>query len=141
MPGTRGNIDHLVVAPAGIFVVDAKHYEGLIRIRDRGGWFRTDLRLYVGSHDVSHLADNMGWQVEAVRRALVAAAIEPAPPVIPVLCFVDGEWPLFRAPHEFHGARLEGPHSIVELLTPEAALDEPTIERLARVLATALPAK
>ncbi len=48
VPGTVGNIDHIVVAPAGVFVVDAKSYEGLIRIRDRGGLFRSDDRLYVG---------------------------------------------------------------------------------------------
>ena len=30
VPGTRGNIDHIVVAPAGVFVVDAKRYEGRI---------------------------------------------------------------------------------------------------------------
>lgn len=27
VPGTSGNIDHVVVAPAGVFVVDAKRYE------------------------------------------------------------------------------------------------------------------
>ena len=48
---TRGNIDHIVIAPAGVFVVDAKHYEGLIEIRDYGGFFRTDLRLTVMGFD------------------------------------------------------------------------------------------
>jgi hypothetical protein len=28
VPGTRGNLDHLVVGPASVFVVDAKHYPG-----------------------------------------------------------------------------------------------------------------
>jgi hypothetical protein len=59
VPGTRGNIDHLVVAPAGLFVVDAKRYQGSLRIRDVGGFFHTDNRLYVGRRDRSHLADNM----------------------------------------------------------------------------------
>jgi hypothetical protein len=36
VPGSSANIDHIVIAPAGIFVVDAKLYQGLIRIRDRG---------------------------------------------------------------------------------------------------------
>jgi hypothetical protein len=44
-PARGGNIDHLVIAPAGIFVVDAKHYDGLIQIRNRGWWFRPDYRL------------------------------------------------------------------------------------------------
>jgi len=96
--GTRGNIDHLVVAPAGVFVVDAKGHEGMIRIRDRGGLFRTDLRLYVGRRDCSELAENMGWQVAAVERVLRSATLEVMPPITPVLCFVGGEWPMFRPP-------------------------------------------
>jgi hypothetical protein len=34
---SRGNIDHVVVAPAGVFVVDAKRYERLIEIRCEPG--------------------------------------------------------------------------------------------------------
>lgn len=36
VPDTRGNIDHIIVAPAGVFVVDAKNHKGKIGIRDRG---------------------------------------------------------------------------------------------------------
>ena len=66
VPGTRGNIDHIVVAPAGVFVVDAKRYEGRIEIRNHGWFLRPDERLHVGRRDCSALADKMGWQVVAV---------------------------------------------------------------------------
>ena len=92
--GTRGNVDHLVIAPAGVFVVDAKRYEGLIRVRDVGGLLKVDERLFVGRRDCSTLADNMGRQVEAVERVLRSVPAKPLPPVIPVLCSVRGEWPL-----------------------------------------------
>ena len=36
VPGTRGNIDHIVVGPAGVFVIDAKNYQGKIEVRNRG---------------------------------------------------------------------------------------------------------
>jgi hypothetical protein len=58
--GTLGNIDHIVIGPAGVFVVDTKHYKGKLRVHDRGGLFRTDNHLYVGGRDCSQLADNMG---------------------------------------------------------------------------------
>jgi hypothetical protein len=141
VPGTRGNIDHIVVAPAGIFVVDAKHYKGEIRIRDLGGLFKTDDRLYVGSHDCSHLAANMEWQVTAVQYALSASGIDPAPPVTPVLCFVDGEWPLFGGPESYKGVRLEGKRSIKKLVSKGELLDSAAIDRIARALAASLPAK
>ena len=140
--GTRGNIDHIVISPAGVFVVDAKRYTGLIRIRDRGGLFSRDDRLYVGSRDCSALATNMDWQVLAVKDALTAAGIEPsAVPVTPVLCFVDGEWPLILPPESYKGVRLEGKRSIRKLVGGSRVLDDDRVERIAHVLAIALPAK
>lgn len=53
VPGTHGNIDHILVAPASVFVVDAKRYNGRIEIRNRGNIFRPDRRLYVGKRDCS----------------------------------------------------------------------------------------
>jgi hypothetical protein len=141
VPGTKGNIDHIVVAPAGVFVVDAKHYKGLIEIRDVGGWFKTDNRLYVGRRDCSHLAENMGWQVEAVQRALAAERFEPTPPIISVLCFVDGEWPLLFPPEEYKGVRLEGKGSIKKLLAGVQVLEPETVARVHHALALAFPPK
>ncbi len=141
VPATRGNIDHIVVAPAGVFVVDAKRYKGLIRIRDVGGLFKRDDRLYVGSRDCSKLAANMGWQVEAVERALRESGVDPLPPITPVLCFVDGEWPWFRPADTYAGVRLEGARSIQKLVTASQVLDAAAIDRLARVLAGAFPQK
>jgi Nuclease-related domain len=141
VPGTKGNVDHIVVAPAGVLVVDAKFYKGLIQIRDVGGFFKTDKRLYVGRRDCSQLVENMGWQVEAVLKALVAAGFDPTPPVTPVLCFVDGEWPLLSSPKEHNGVRLEGKRSIKKLVTGARVLDAEVIDRIYDVLAAAFPPK
>jgi hypothetical protein len=141
VPGTRGNIDHVVVAPSGVFVVDAKRYEGRIEIRNRGNIFRRDHRLYVGRRDCSALADGLSWQLEAVTTALAAAGVDPMLPVTPVLCFVDGDWPLISPPQTFRGVRLEGPKSLRKALTGAALIDTAEAERLTRELAAALPAK
>ncbi|HET7550233.1 MAG TPA: nuclease-related domain-containing protein [Gemmatimonadaceae bacterium] len=137
--GTRGNIDHLIVGAAGVFVVDAKLYKGLIRIRDVGSFFKRDERLYVGSRDCSRLATAMQWQVEAVRNAL--AALDPVPPVTPVLCFVKGEWPLLRPPSAYRGVRLEGSRSIRKLVRDGDVLDQARLNVVTNLLAAALPAK
>lgn len=138
VPGTRGNIDHIVVAPGGVFVIDAKRYEGTIRVRDVGGLFKRDERLYVGRRDCSRLAENMAWQVEAVERAL--ASVEPTPPpVTPVLCFVRGEWPLLFPPDWYRGVRLEGTRSIKKLVLGDQLLDAPAISRVSGALSTRLP--
>jgi hypothetical protein len=36
IPGSRANIDHIAVGPAGIFTVDAKQYSGKLEVRARG---------------------------------------------------------------------------------------------------------
>lgn len=59
--GTKGNIDHIVIAPAGVVVVDAKHYEGMIALRNYGWFLRPDWRLTVNRRDKSKLARDMGW--------------------------------------------------------------------------------
>jgi len=141
VPGTKGNIDHIAIGPAGVFVIDAKFWEGTIQIRDVGGWFRTDRRLYVGRRDRSDSARKMGWQVEAVSTALTRADIEPIPPVTPVLCFIDGSWPWFRPPGEFEGVRLESERSLAKLFAASQVLDVDSILRIKRVVAAALPAK
>jgi hypothetical protein len=93
--GTRGNIDHIVIAPAGVFVVDAKNLKGMVEIRNHGWFWKPDYRLTVGRRDCSALADRMGWQVEAVTAALKGSEAMPA--VVPVLCFLQADWPLFGA--------------------------------------------
>ncbi len=140
-PGTRGNIDHIVIAPAGVFVVDAKNNQRRIEIRDRGSFFRTDYRLIVAGRDYSAMADKMGWQVDAVRSTLEAHGIEAPPPITPVLCFLNVEWPLLGAPESFRGVRIESHRSIKGVMTTSVQLTEPRTDHLVAVLSEALPPK
>ena len=139
--GTPRNIDHILVAPAGVFVVDAKNYTGAVEVKNIGGLFRTELRLYVNGRDRSKLADGLGWQLTAVRGALGAIEVHPLPPVTPVLCFIGARWPLFQPPNEFEGVRLESPATLKRLLREPQALGEEAIEAVAWTLSEALPAK
>lgn len=142
VPKTRGNIDHIVIGPAGVFVVDAKHYRGLIQVRDIGGLFKVDERLFVGQRDCSQLADNMGWQVRAVQDVLDRTPVDcGGVTVAPVLCFIDGEWPLLGAPNRYKGVHLEGPRSLKRLVTRTYLVGQTVIDELTGLLAKALPAK
>jgi hypothetical protein len=86
-PGTRANIDHLAISRAGVFVIDAKNYTGKVQKIDRGGWFSSDARLYVGRRDCTNLVAGIRKQVEAVRNALGPAVIaELSPSVTSVPC-------------------------------------------------------
>jgi hypothetical protein len=101
IPGTKANIDHIAVTPSGVWVIGAKRYSGQVAKRDVGGWFSTDVRLYVGRRDCTKLVTAMAKQVAAVRKALGPDWADV--PVRPVLCFVDAEWGLFAKPFEIDG--------------------------------------
>jgi Nuclease-related domain len=138
VPRTRGNIDHIVVAPSGVYVVDAKRYRGRVEVRDRSGLFsRADPRLFVGGRDQSKLAYAMGWQVTAVRAALREREDVP---VTPVLCFIDAEWPLLGGPYQFAGVRIEAERSVRKLVTKPGPLPTEEVVEVAIVLSQAFPA-
>lgn len=138
VPGTRGNIDHLAIAASGIWVIDAKKYKGKVEKRDVGGWFKTDVRLYVGGRDRTKTVDGLGWQVDAVIAALDGEEV----PVQPALSFVGAEWPLFFAkPLQLHGALITWPKKLAELIAVDGPLTPDDIDRIARRLATRLPSK
>jgi len=87
--------------------------------------------------DCTHLATRMTWQVEAVAKALRGAGVEPLPPIRPVLCFIDSDWPVLFPPDSYAGVRLESAQSIRRLVTAEGDLDPERIEELTALLAEA----
>ena len=134
---TRGNIDHLVIAPTGVYVVDTKRYSGRLATRDRAGLFKApDVRLLIDRRDRSGLADDMRWQVEVVRTAL---AIHPEVAITPVLCFIGVDWPLFGGATHFRGVRLDGPRSLRKQVCRPGPLTREDIHELATILARELP--
>ena len=137
VPGTRGNIDHLVIAASGVWVVDAKNYAGRIQQRDVGGLFRTDLRLYVGGRDRSTVVAGLDWQVAAVLKALDNRSV----PVRRAVCFTDAEWGLFAKPFMMSGTFVSGPNALSRKIAEPGPLGTRDIRELALHLAQALPAK
>jgi hypothetical protein len=138
IPGSRANIDHLVVAPHGVFVIDAKNYNGRVERRDRGGLFSTDYRLYVGNRDRTGLLAGMRNQSEAVRTAL--AVPREQIPIVQTICFVAADWSLFARPIQFDAVQVLWPRALVKQLRFEGPLDRTTIAEVERRLALALPA-
>jgi hypothetical protein len=138
IPGSRANIDHLVVSRGGVFVVDAKKYRGRVERRDRGGWFSVDHRLYVGGRDKSALVTGMARQVEAVQVALGADYAEV--PITAALCFVGAEWPLlFARALQVGDVHVLRPDALVKLLRAEGPLAADGLASIERRLALALP--
>ena len=90
VPGSRANVDHIAIGPSGVFVIDAKKYTGQVEVRDVGGFFRTDERLYVNNRDRTKLVEGVLRQINVVRTALGEDFSDVE--VRGVLCFVGCEW-------------------------------------------------
>ena len=92
VPGSRANIDHIVVSPAGVWVIDAKRYKGKRpELRVEGGILRPRVEsLRVGGRDQTKLVDGVQSQVEKVAGALADLDVV----VCGVLCFLEADWPL-----------------------------------------------
>ena len=67
MPHGRGNIDHLAVAPTGVYVIDAKSIGGKVRVTKP---VFGDAKLMINGRNRSRLVDGLDRQVAAVRGAL-----------------------------------------------------------------------
>lgn len=91
IPPTKANIDHIAVAPSGVYGIDAKRYKGRPTLRVEGGIIRPRVtRLVVGSRDCTKLVEGVQKQVALVTAALAAAGHADLP-VRGMLCFVDAD--------------------------------------------------
>lgn len=128
IPGTRANIDHIVVTRGGIWVIDAKRYRGRPMLRVDGGFLRPRVeRLVVGRRDCTKLVDGVLKQVALVRGVL-GAAVDRVPgagdaaeadelvPVHGALCFIDADWPLIGGAFSTRGVAVLWPKRLVKQL-------------------------
>jgi hypothetical protein len=136
VPNTRGNIDHLVVAASGVWIVDAKNWEGRVERRWVG---RPAQRvLYVNGHNRMKAVENLGWQIEAVRAALTPIGFADAP-VTGVLCFTGATWGLLAKPIRFRNALVTWPAKLVAEIADGPPTDPATINLVAQQLSSQLP--
>jgi hypothetical protein len=133
MPGGRGNIDHLAIAPKGVFVIDAKNHSGKVSVR-KPLFGRAKLR--VAGRDRTRYISGLERQLEAVREALAAAGHADVP-VQGVLCFPRAELPLLGT-LKIGAHRLLRRRTLARRLSARGPLDSTTIELLARILAASL---
>jgi hypothetical protein len=138
IPKTKANIDHIAVAPSGIFVIDAKRYKGRPRLQVDGGLFRPRTeRMFVGSRDCTKLVTGVQWQVEHVRAALSDHGMTA--PIVGKLCFVDADWPLIGGAFTIDGVEALWPKALRKQLTQPGPLTPEMLHDLQRHIAHAYP--
>lgn len=134
MPGGRGDIDLLAVAPAGVFVIDAKALKGSVRI-NRPMFGKP--QLMINGRDRTKLLDGLDRQVNAVRAALDTSGHTEIG-ARAVLCFTQADLPLFGT-LEVRGHQLLYPKALAKRLNATGPLNPAAIDRVIAVLAAAFP--
>jgi hypothetical protein len=139
IPGTKANIDHVAIAPSGVYVIDAKRYKGRPNLRAEGGLFRARTeRLFVGSRDCTRLVARVHKQVSLVRAALEASGSHETP-LLGMLCFVDGDWPLIGGSFTIDGLHVLWPKAAAKQLSRPGPLGQAQRRAIQRSLAAAFP--
>ena len=135
IPGTRANIDHLVIGPAGIFVIDAKRYAGRPQRKVEGGILRPRTEtLLVGRRDRTKLLAGMHKQL-----GLVRVALQRDDDVYGMLCFVDADWPVFGGDFSIDGIEVLWPRKVADRVFVTERLTEAEIAAIHGRLASAFP--
>lgn len=139
IPGTRGNIDHLFVAPSGVWVVDAKAYTGRVVQRPIGPIWRRDNEVFVGGRNRTKLAKSVEHQLDAVIAAVRSDESLNDVPIFGALCFLDSEWGLTDFPFNVGKAWVTYPGALRKALKKKGSLPREMMEQVARRLDLSLP--
>jgi hypothetical protein len=135
VPNSDANIDHIAIAPSGVYVIDAKNYAGRPRVDTYGGADPTARRLFIGRDDHTHLVHAVRRQVRVVEGVLD----DPTVPVRGILCFVGVEWEVING-YLVHGVGVTSPDGVASLLAVAGPLDAARVEALHRRLGELLEA-
>ena len=126
IPGSSANIDHIAVAPSGVYVIDTKRYQNkLIESQFRRG----PAALHVGGSWKPDMIKRMYRQVDVVR-----GIFDVAVQITPVLCFIDANWHLFHKSFDVAGVRVCHPTVLRKWLKRSGPLTPEGVEDLNRQL-------
>lgn len=139
IPKSRANIDHIAITRFGVFVIDAKNYQGIVQIEDRSGFFEKSApELYVGRRNCMKLVTGVKKQVSIVEEILRRESIDL--PVLGVLAFYAADWGTFkflRGQMEIEGVLLNS-KGLDAIVSREGAHQPEELKAVSRLLTTVL---
>lgn len=134
IPGSKANVDHIVITRSGVWVIDAKRYKGRPELKIEGGILRPRVeKVFVGRRDCTKLVDGALKQVDLLR-AVVGERI----PVVGSLCFVEADWPLMGGAFTTREVHVLWPKRLAKLLV-EAPAGEVEVASTRRLVAERFP--
>jgi Nuclease-related domain len=124
VPGGVGNIDHVVVASSGVWVIDTKYWEGGVEYRGASGVFDANPRLFFNGEDCTYLADEIYAQVIPIAEILNDRSI----PIRPALVFINADWKstlrvVTNKPYRHNDVLIAWPKALISQIQVSGPLD------------------
>jgi hypothetical protein len=82
IPGSRANLDHLVIGPGGVFVIDSKQYRGRLQLDPSG-------RLWHGRYPLAPVLQALSFEADQAAQVLP----DPGVAVVPIVAVHGAEVP------------------------------------------------
>jgi hypothetical protein len=82
IPRSRANLDHLVIGPGGVFVIDSKQYRGCLQLDPSG-------RLWHGRYPLAPTLRAVSWEADQAAQVLP----DPGVAVVPILAVHGAQVP------------------------------------------------
>lgn len=131
IPMSRANVDHIVIGPTGVFVVETKNVAGDFRLSG------DDVR--IGGRRVA-LVDEVRREVDATWSAVAPVLAPRGLRVVPVVCAHRANLPLFR--QSVAGVRIVSGRGLAQHIRGQpAVLSAAEVQELRRLVLRALPGK
>lgn len=132
-PRSRANIDHIAIAPSGVWVIDAKRYKGRVAVSKP---LFGQATLTIGGRDKTKLVEGLAEQVALVEAAMLEIA--PDVPIHGALCFVDADLPMLGK-LSFKGFPLLYAKPLAKRINAGGPLDRERVPAVATELAIRFP--
>jgi hypothetical protein len=82
LPGSRANLDHLVIGPGGVFVIDSKQYRGRLQLDAVG-------KLWHGRYPLAPAVRAVSWEADQAAQVLP----DPGMAVVPIVAVHGAQVP------------------------------------------------
>ena len=140
VPGNPANIDHVVIAPSGVWIIDSKNWTGTFRYKSVSFW-SASMRLFVDGEDRTSKVEAIYGLVIPIAQLIADKSVT----IHPVVAFIDGDWSfaamprlLRNKPYKHGGVWITPPRMLVGMINEPGSLGAETVIRISKRLDDAL---
>lgn len=138
-PGSQTNIKWIAVSSAGVFVIDAKSYKGLVHTKRAGPiWDLGPYELHIGRRNCTSLVEGVATQRGLVRAALDTTTWGAEVPVYAILCLTRADWG-FASAIEISDVSVGWPKLVALRVQAPGVMDSPAVQEVSQMIAEHLP--